>query len=269
MDQFRKITLVVLLVSSVFISCRKNEAPSSEEKPLSLLRKIEWDNDITSEYHYNADSTLKEISFYSGSAGGMYSFTYAGKQVVEVYSGESLYTHKYYYTNGLLTTLVNASRHSTIIDSYKLEYEYDQQKRLSRLLYYDIHEAGTTLMATSTYEYNSDNLPSKIITQTGNVKLLTYIDSYSKTLHFNPWVYVSIGLSEQYMLYNYPILRNATKLPRVVRVNRITGSGPELPEKSTVTSYFSTSNRLDSVKVITEFPNFPQYNSSFSYKLFY
>lgn len=269
MYQLRKITIVVLLVSSAFISCRKNDSPSNEEKPMSLLRKIEWNVGLVSQYEYNSDSTLRQIASLQRTISSLNTYTHTNKRVTEVNTGHSLYTNKFYYTGDLLTSIINASIHPTLPDSYKLEYEYDNKKRLSRLLYYDIHEGGQTLKASSTYLYNAEGLPTKISTQSGAAVINTYVDAYSDQHRFNPWVFMAIGLSENYTLYNYPVLRNAQRLPAIIRTTRINPGQPEVLEKTVTNIYFIHNLRLDSVKSSVVYDTEPQYNSSFSYKLLY
>lgn len=269
MYQLRKITFVVLLGSSALISCRKQDEPSKQEEPAPLLRKIEWNVGLVAQYEYNPDSTLKQIASLQGTISSLNTYTYTNKRLIEVNTGHSLYTNKFHYTGDLLTSIVNASIHPTLPDSYKLEYEYDNRKRLSRLLYYDIHEGGQTLKASSTYTYNTEDLPVKITTQSGAAIINTYVDAYSDKHRFNPWVFVAIGLSENYTLYNFPIMRNAQRLPAVVRTTRINPGQPEVLEKTVTNTYFIQNLRLDSVKSSFVFDKEPQYNSSFSYKLIY
>lgn len=266
MYDIRKITLVVLLISSAIISCRKNDPPS---KPISLLRRIEWNIGMVSQYEYNVDSTLKQIASSQGTTSAVHQYTYSNKSVAEVHTGHSIYTNRFYYTGDLLTGVVSASIYPTLPDTYRLEYEYDNKGRLYRLAYYDIHEGGQTLKASSTYVYNSEDLPVKITTQSGASRIIHYIDKYSDKHRFNPWVFVAIGLGEYYTLYNYPILRNAKRLPAVIRTTRINSGQPEVLEKTVNNTYFIHNLRLDSVKSSIVYDTEPQYNSSFSYKLIY
>ena len=269
MFELRKITFVVLLVCSAFISCRKHDVPSNQEKPISLLRRMEWNIGLVAQYAYNPDSTLKEIAFAQGTTPSLHQYKHANGQVTEVHIGHSYYTNKFYYTGDLLTSIVSASIHPTLPDTYKLEYEYDNGKRLSRLLYYDLNEAGQTLLATSTYEYNKEDLPVKITTQAGLARFIHYVDAYSDKHRFNPWIFVAIGLGEYYALYNYPVLRQAQRLPAIIRTTRINPGQPEVLEKTVTNTYFINNLRLDSVKSSVVYDTEPQYNSSFSYKLLY
>ncbi len=269
MCQLSKITFVVLLFSSACISCRKRDEPSCQAKPISLLQRMEWNIGLIAQYKYNPDSTLKEIAFGQGTTTALHQYTHYNGRVTEVHIGHSYYTNKFYYTGDLLTSVVSASIHPTLPDTYKLEYEYDNRKRLSRLLYYDLNEAGQTLLATSTYEYNAENLPVKITTQAGLARFILYVDAYSDKHRFNPWIFVGIGIGEYYALYNYPVLRYAQRLPATIRTTRINPGQPEVLEKTVTNTYFINNLRLDSVKSSIVYDTEPQYNSSFSYKLVY
>jgi hypothetical protein len=263
--KFLKKMFFVLPFALVAIGCDKdgNKDPDPGTTPKQYqLKSISYVTfNGTASYFYNADSTIKDIVYSNGTTGYTVRFQHDNRRVAYVSVSSSLYEHRYSYENGRISTTVDAQIGQPHLGN-KFVYSYNADGTVSELKYYDMNEAGDELIYSSTYEYNSAGLPSKIVSVNGNNKVIWTIESYSEVCDFNEWSFISMSLDELYEFYNYPVLSKLNKLPKKITQSLQVGSSAPTVQKIIESEFTILDERLDKIKNSINYPKNPSYNTS-------
>jgi hypothetical protein len=255
--------IFVLSFALVVTGCRKGDHKdpdtNTEKYRLRAINYITFNG--TANYSYNTDSTLKKIQYSNGTSGYTVAFEYDNRRVTLISVSSSLYEHRYNYDNGRISTTVDTQIGQPHLGN-KFFYSYNADGTVSELRYYDLNEAGEELVYSSTYEYNSERLPSRIISVNGSNKVIWTIESYSKVCDFNEWSFISASLNEMYELYNYPVLSKLNRLPKRVVQSMQQGSAAPTVQKVIESDFTIIDERLDKIRSSISYPNHPNYNTS-------
>ncbi|WP_153797483.1 hypothetical protein [Foetidibacter luteolus] len=264
-----KTTVAYVALVLLLISCSKDDKPlpdgPGENMPRYLLDSVAWkDYDYHALFRYNSDSTENRIIYKSAVATDTLRFTYLNKKVETIASTRSPRTSRYFYNSeGKVSKIVMTSLYSPSVTTLEFFYE---GKKLSKLDYYITNEAGKKLVWASTYEYNAQSLPAKIVSVSNNGHTVTrVIEGYTEECSFNAWVFISaVSIEEMYELYNYPLLGSMTRFPR--KVTTLTNGVPEKVHFFTVEQ---EDKKLHKMLSRGEFPGNPEYNFSSEAAFFY
>ncbi|WP_295129375.1 hypothetical protein [uncultured Chitinophaga sp.] len=257
--------LLVLTITS----CKKEEGqtPSKphpvQTAPQFLLKKIEYKSGINGWLTYNTDSSIKTIIYENGSAGQETFFDYQDKKLVKTGYVGSLHTTLYTYDNNNRVIKMHIKQVETIPGtSYSLEYTYNSKGQVAEQKFYVINEAGTKHRGTSTYQYNAQNLITRVVTLDGQHKYTWDIEAYSDEYSVSPWVFVNTYLSEFYAIYNYPVISSMNRLPaKLRRTAQLNGGTPKV-DRIDQQKYEITGKKINKLIAIVDFPGHPELHAT-------
>lgn len=261
--KFSALVLSIVLISACKKTRNTEEIEPPEEPSIPLLRSIEWDNGLKGTFNYNNDSTIKEVNYIFANTGGSTVYQWTGKQLTEIYDSRSMYKNVYHYhNNGKLAYIMNTVRNGTSSTAYTLEFAYNAMGNLHSMKYFGINEAGKKLRTETSYHYDNKGDLHEILTLNNNISILQTIEEYSAPIHFNPHIFISAGLDEDYAIYNFPVMNQLKRLPAKL-VRQVTEPGkPTYTEKIEAIRYSLTNLRIDSTFTTVTFPGMPASNST-------
>lgn len=258
--------LFVLLTGS---ACQKNDpvpAPQPQDSPNpntgELVRSIQWSNGTLALVQYNADSSLKQINYSLLNSVGSTIFEWEGGKMKGMYDNRSLYKNTYHYDGNRVSYYINTTRDFVSATSYKMEYHYNANGKVSKLNYFYSSEAGSILKTATTYEYNASGELNKAITTSGNSIITHTIDSYSDSADFNPLLFIKVGLYEYYTLYNLAVFSSLKKYPAKITRTIKTGNNAAYVDRIVEHVCDITNRRINKISSHSSYPANPQYNSS-------
>jgi hypothetical protein len=262
---FIGIVLIGLLYST---GCKKNDnetpGPVKDTTKRELVRSILWDNGTTATMEYSTDSNLLKINYRFQNIVSTTVFNWDGKQFKEIYDDRSLYKNVFYYNGSRVSHYINKAREMSIFNSYSMEYGYSPSGKLTTLKHYTTNEQGTALQSTSQYQYTTGGELLSVTTQSGNSVFTHVIESFSEEINFNPLIYIEPTLSENYTVYNLPVLSSVNKLPKkIIRKVKI-GSAEEYVDKIEETVFEIADKRLNKMTTTITIPGMPQYTNTIS-----
>lgn len=256
---------IFVLVTGGLNACKKdnnNPSPSDENnKPaLQLVRSIEFDDGVTANMQYNTDSTLKEITYRYGNVSSSTIFDWENKQLKAFYDNRSLYKNTIYYGESGISHYVNAYKEIPLPSSFTMEYSYNEKNQITTLKRFTTNEAGTTLKATSTYYYNSSSALEKVETKENNAVYTHIIASYSDTVYFSPLLFIETTLSENYPVFNIPVLSRMNRYPaKIIRKVKL-GNDATFVDKITENTVSATDKNITQIKCRITVPQMPSYD---------
>lgn len=257
------------LLTSLIITgaCNKDnptENPSNNP-PDYLLKSISWSNGMTAHLSYHADSSLKNIDYTFQSSSGKSVFTWSGKKLTEFYSDRSLNKNLFEYDQqGRVIKMHNTAK-AGVSDGYFLEFKYNAQNKLDSLKFFFVNIVGEHLQSSTSYHYSSAGELEAAITKTPTGILTHSINTYSPPVSFNPCNYIETTLSENYIIYNYALmcqLSKVNKLPTKVTRTVKNGSQPSSVDKIEEQTFTVTNHRIDKVVTAISFPAAPGNNAT-------
>ncbi|HKG06622.1 MAG TPA: cupin domain-containing protein [Pedobacter sp.] len=266
--------LFILALSLTFQSCKKSGKDSTDnlpEDPLhtngkrQLLKGIQWKEfNASAAFEYNTDSTIRQINYTGPASSYEVAYTYTSKRIKEINTAGSLY--KNIFEHNAAGQITSMTRHLRLGDQHRanqrLEFTYNSNNTVSVMKYYQINEAGTELIYTNTYEYNAQYLPVKItgIDKNG-AKLVTTIEAFSKVASFDPLYFTATDISEDYMIYNLPVISQLKQLPALIKLIRFRNGQPYVEKQTTIT-YTVTDGRIEKQINALKFPEHPNLDQS-------
>lgn len=257
---FIGIVLISLLYTT---SCRKDDneipGPVKDTAKRELVRSIEWDNGTKAIMEYSADSNLLKINYRFNNIVSTTVFNWAEKKLKEMYDDRSWYKNIFYYNGSRVSHYINKAREMSIPNSYSMEYDYTPAGKLTSLKHYTTNEAGTKLHSSSQYQYNTTGVLSSVVTQSGNSVFTHVIESFSEEINLDPLIYIEPTLSENYTVYNLPVLTSINKLPKKIIRKVKTGNAEEYVDKIEETIFEISNKRLNKITTTITIPGMPQY----------
>lgn len=261
-------TVYSLLFPVILLSaCQKDKdnpiPPGNPPTYQYLVRSMEWDNGVQATVRYHADSTIQSIVHAHQASSEVVDYTWSGKQLATMAYGSSLYKNTFYYDNGRMVKMVNASKNGSSPTGYQFEYSYGGNGKLTGLKYSTINEGGARLVNATRYDYKANgDLQAIITTQTNNIVIMYTIDSFSPEFELHPWLFIGAALSEYYVLHNYPLLNQLNKLPaKMTKTVQEPGQAPRL-DKVDESVYSVANKRLDKIVATLTYPGHPEYNQT-------
>jgi hypothetical protein len=257
----------LLLISlTLFYACDKDNDPCNDQPdnvPEYQLKSITWDYGLTGNFVYNSNDNLQQIDYTFQNSTGSTIFDHSGKTLTELYDNRSMYKNVFEYdAEGKLIKMRNIARTGTLPSQYRLEFHYNNAKKLDTLRYIVINEAGIQPKWISGYQYNSTGDLEKVITQYENIVITHTINEYSPPVSFVPCHYIETTLNENYAIYNLGVmmqLQKQHKLPsKVTRVVQI-GSNPSFVDKIEEQLFTVDNYRIDKVNTTITVPRMPGY----------
>lgn len=241
-----------------------NLPPSQNRIPSYRLSSVDYNSTPggTGYYHYNGDGTVQQIQYGSSqSATTNVDYSYNNKAISEIREGHSEYKTLYTYEKGWISII---SRTSVISHrGYKFVFTYNTNGTVARMKYYNINEAGDVLIYSTTYTYDTNNLPAKITSVANNSTTIIWtVDGYSNECDFNPLTFSNTSLGERYELYNLPVMSQLKRLPSKINKTFLNSSGVATNEQTLEYNYTLTGKRLDKIVTSARYPANPQYNYS-------
>ncbi len=261
-----KTATVLLMTAMVFLlqACEKEkDEPAENETPVkkALLRSIDWDNGTKAVMNYNPDSTLNKIVYTLGNTTSTTVFTWQHKQLQQMFDDRSIYANNYYYDGGNVSHYINRFRTGTSPTSYKMEYTYGANGAVTNLKWLASNEAGTIVKSTSTYHYNAAGELTKVVTLNGNAVYTHIIEAYSDSVDFDPLVFIDPSLSENYPLFNLPVLSRMNKYPAKIVRNVKLGNDAAYTDKIDENICSIVNKRINKMVTTITIPGMPQYRS--------
>lgn len=257
----------LLFAVTALIGCSKDdvEKPDPQETPelpVVLLRGIDWSNGTTALMHYNTDSTLKEIAYRFQNIVGSTVFTWQNKRLKDMADDRSMYKNTFYYDQSRISHYINSYKEVALPSSYKMEYSYNSNGTVATLKYYTTNEAGTTLKTSSVYTYNTKGELTKVVSQQANNIYTHIIEAYSDSTYFNPLMFVETGLSENYSVYNVPVLSKMKKYPaKIIRKVKL-GNDDEFVDKIEENNCVIENRHIKKISTKITVPGMPGYENS-------
>ena len=247
---------ITALFALVLAACSHDDdpPPPPPAPPHELLLSINWDSGLTSQFHYNADSTLKRIDFLYGTISGSYHFKWSGRRLVEYHDDRSLYKNMVHYTNGRVANITNTIKQGTSASSWDLAFSYHTNGNVKQLVYSVTNEAGKQVKATTEYFYDNGELSEVLIDQ-GPQLILFRIDGYTDEVNFNPCAFIDASLNENYVLNNYVVMSQLKRLPSKITRLVTPQSGATFTDKVQQDSYTVHNKRIDKLKMEIIYPN--------------
>lgn len=258
-----KHTLTALLLPLAFAACQKEEDKPQPQPATTdfLLKKISYASGVNAFLSYNPDSTLKKTDYTNGTAGGTVYINYANKQVTEMGNEISLYADYYTFENSRVKKVLTKWKAGTSPTSHYLEYAYNNDGTVATLKYFHTNEAGTTLKATSTYQYDAQKLVKQIVTEQAEGARITFkIDAYSDVYGVSPLVFVQPGLNELYTIYNYPVITSMNRLPAKITKLIKPAGGTEKEDAIYIQNYRIDKKKINTLYSEINFPEHPNLN---------
>jgi antitoxin component YwqK of YwqJK toxin-antitoxin module len=163
-----RLSLILLLSSTAFVSCKKDKDPSPEPPPVitKKLKSIEENGRRTASFTYNTDGTLKTL-VTSSSPGNetTFSFTYdAQKRPMEFVTDEG-YKAKFIYQNNLLTLTENYVDGDKVSES---SFHYENGRIKMNTLFSPFPQNDGSILYKpiyrKEYQYNANGSVHKILT---------------------------------------------------------------------------------------------------------
>lgn len=268
-----KPNLIRLFTFAIIIllqSCKK-DPPKNVPPPLPLLTlsTIEWSTGSQKEtYEYNSDHSLKKIVFTSGQASDTYEFKWSGNKLAEAHETGSLFKQQYHYNGDRITDMTYTSIADPVKGNYKMEYSYRADGKVAKMELIMLDAGGSD--AVTIYHYNAAGELSSTVTTVDQYTITQTIESYSAPVSFEPWSFIDLSLLENYMIYNYPVLRSMKALPaKVLRSVKI-GGDPEFLDAVTTNTFEISNNRINKLRYQLKIPGSPSLDKTkdaqFNYK---
>jgi len=267
------LSIAATLLSIASISCKKATTDEKttistnvSRKNIPLIRTLSIPElNGTGQVFYNADSTIKQIN-YAGS--NHYSSVYSylpNRAVSEINIGPDIFKINYTYNNlGQLITMTKGVHSGPgYATQVKLDYTYFTNGTLATIKYYLFNGATATLVYTTSYEYDTQDRPTKIVSvDKDGDKIIKTIEGYSSEIKFDPIFFMVADFDENYTFYNYPVLSKIYCLPTRIVESRVTNNAAPVIAKTTTYTYTITDGKLEKSEYALQFTAFPQYNTS-------
>jgi hypothetical protein len=266
----QKLPLFLCLFVLITVSaCQKNDpvpAPPPQGSMIpntgELVRSIQWSNGTLAQVQYNADSSLKQINYSLLNSVGSTIFEWESGKMKGMYDNRSLYKNTYHYDGNRVSHYINTTRDFVSATSYKMEYLYNANGKVSKLNYLTTNEAGSKLKTTTSYEYNTAGDLVKATTTSDNSVITHTVDSYSDSADFNPLLFIEVGLYEYYTLYNLAVFSSLKKYPAKITRTIKTGNNAAYVDRIVEHVCDITNRRINKITSHSTYPANPQYNSS-------
>jgi len=181
-----------------------------------------------------------------------------------MYDIRSWYKNVFYYNESGITHFTNTVREGSSPTSYTMKFDYTSPGKISTLKYYNTDEAGTTLRSVSEYQYQENGELLSVVTHSGNSVFTHIIESFSEEVNFDPLIYIEPSLSENYTVYNLPVLNGMHKLPKKIIRKVKTGNAEEYVDKIEETQFEIENKRLNKITTTITIPGMPQYSNTMS-----
>ena len=262
----RSSVAIALFFTVLLGGCSKDksglQAIAPAHTPSYLLDKVEFKSSNTiAVYSYNADSTLKEVFYNNELLPAFTEYSYSNKQLTHTTAnGEPAAV--YGYTDGYLTTVTSSGKDSAA-NGYKLVFSYTPNGMLEEMQYFTSDSTGTHLHTTHLYQYNIDGLPAKITSIGSNVVTTTIIHDYSEECDFDAASFIKpVAPDDLYMIYNYSLLTQLSRLPAEIIVSRVEGRKAAVVETKYNASFTITNRKLEKIKSVTTYSAHPSNEES-------
>lgn len=241
-----KYILLLLIAGIVLPACQGVEPnlPELPNQPGKLLRSIQWEANLQTNFNYHSDSSVKERIDQIGANAQKTIFSWNNRKLTEHAWENSIYKNVYTYNAaGLLTSIRNRYKEIPGNNGYEFQFQYQGSGLVKEMTYSQINEAGTSLVSRAVYTYSPQNELQLIrsYNATGILQVELHIEAYSAPCFVNPWVFISPGLHPLFQLYAYPVLASLKKLPAKIKQLQFNPDGSVL---STVT-YFNRATITD------------------------
>lgn len=252
-----KHNLIRLFIFTIIIllqSCKKDPGKNVHPPyPDDRLSVIEWSTGGRREtYDYNDDHSLKRIVFSAGQAADIYNFTWKDNKLTEAYEAGSSFRQFYHYEGDRITDMTYAPATDPGNGNYKMEYTYRTDGKIDKMKLVMLNGSGAN--ALTTYHYNAAGELSSTITIMDEYMITQTIESYSAPVSFEPWTFIDLTLLENYMIYNYAVLRSMKALPaKVLRSVKI-GNAPEFMDAVTTNTFEISDKRINKLKYELKIP---------------
>jgi hypothetical protein len=238
--------LLLVVVGIVLPACQRDEPtqPELPNQPVKLLRSIQWEGDLQTNFNYHSDSSVKERIDQIGVNAQKTIFSWNNRKLTEHARENSLYKNVYTYNAaGQITSIRNRYKEIPGNNGYEFRFQYQGSGLVKEMTYSQINEAGTSLVSRAVYTYSPQNELQLIrsYNAAGILQVELRIESYSAPCFINPWVFVSPGLHPLFQLYSYPVLASLKKLPAKIKQLQFNPDGSVL---STV-NYFNRATITD------------------------
>ncbi|RYY63039.1 MAG: hypothetical protein EOO05_00385 [Chitinophagaceae bacterium] len=261
MMRFMKAGLVIGTVG-LFSSCMKSsdvqDAPPPETNvPTGALARLEWDNGLTGYFDYNTDNSLKTIQYNLGGSTGKTMFEWSGSRMTSISDDRSLYKNVYTYGPDNKLVKVENVQKSGGASVFLLEYTYNAQGLVDSMKYFATNNGTKVLKTRSGYTYGAGSRLTEVVTESGNNLVKSVVDTWSPELSFIPQMYVDVTLSENYDVYNLPVLEQQDMLPTKITRMVKTGSGNYTTDKVQEIQFTLSGTRVTNTRTTVTFPNVP------------
>lgn len=274
MMRFMKAGLMVGVVS-LLGSCMKDNAvedvpPPSTTVPAGALDRMEWGNGLTGYFNYNSDSSLKSIQYNLGGSSARTLFEYANGNLSGIADEASPYKNVYNYNiNDQLVSVENVQK-SGNVSQFKLEYSYNAAGKVDSMKYYQTNGGTKTLKTSSGYNYDASGLLLSVETISGNSMVLSKIEGWSPEIAFFPQMYYDVLLTENYDIYNLPVLTQRKMLPsKITRQVKPTNGGTYTTDKTQTIAFTVDGTKVTKTTTEVSYPNVPGSNTSLTANYIY
>ncbi|MEO6288185.1 MAG: hypothetical protein ABIN80_03705 [Dyadobacter sp.] len=272
----RALTAMLWAALLCLTDCSKHRSPDPQPKPApdettpksgSLIREIYWETfDYRAFVSYRADSSIDNIKYLAdGRQKEHVTHQYEGKILTGISSAGSLSKKIYEYDGkGRLKMIHLIKKNAGPFDNaQKLIFLYDDNGIVQKLERYQVTPAGTRMDLVHHYEYDKAAELVLIRTEQANgYQTFTSLSGYSASFDHDHWLFIEDFNNPDYAIYNFPIL-NAMKgrLPLHITYE-VPGKAGTLKTERITTQQFQVENKkIQRLKIVVRYPEFPQAGS--------
>ncbi|RYY56348.1 MAG: hypothetical protein EOO09_06935 [Chitinophagaceae bacterium] len=267
MMRFMKAGLLIGVVS-LLGSCMKDSAvedvpPPGTSVPAGSLDRMEWGNGLTGYFDYNTDSTLRTIQYNLGGSSAKTIFERTQGRLSTIADDASLYRNVYNYNLDNQLVFVENVQKSNNASQFRLEYTYNAQGLVDSMKYFSTNGGTKTLRTRSGYQYDAAGMLLSVETESGNNMVLSQIEAWSPEISFMPEMYYDVLLTENYDIYNLPVLSQRKMLPsKITRKVKPTTGGTYTTDKTQQITFTVSGKKVTKTTTEVSFPNVPGSNTS-------
>lgn len=252
--------MLLLLVAGIVLTACRRDAPNLPElpnQPVKLLRSIQWEAGLQTNFNYHSDSSVMERIDQIGANAQKTIFNWSNKQLTEHARENSLYKNVYSYNAaGQIISIRNRYKEISGSNGYEFQFQYQGPGLVKEMTYSQINEAGTSLVSRAVYVYSPQNELQLIRSYNadGVLQVELSIEAYSAPCFINPWVFVSPGLHSLFQLYSYPVLASFKKLPAKIKQLQFNPDGSVLStviyfNRATIADFYITFLEIETQSV--------------------
>ena len=257
-----------LLIGTIglFGSCMKSNdvdnAPVPQTSvPAGSLARLEWDNGLTGYFDYNTDTTLRTVQYNLGGSTGKTVFEWSAGKMTSISDDRSLYKNVYTYGPDNKVVKVENVQKSGGSSVFVLEYTYNAQGLVDSMKYFATNTGTKVLKTRSGYSYDANQKLTEVVTESGTNLVKSVIDSWSPELFFIPQMYLDVTLSENYDVYNLPVLLQKKMLPAKITRMVKPASGVYATDKVQEVQFTLSGTKVTNTKTTVTYPNVPGSNT--------